>query len=82
MLVFYMHASALNFFHELNAGTQTLNLLYTLFPILLQVPAFARRSGDTLGPFRPEAEMLNGRAAMIGFASLLVLEGIRGVPLF
>eukprot|EP00873_Tetraselmis_striata_P035451 jgi/Tetstr1/455715/TSEL_042522.t1 len=34
------------------------------------------------GPFTPGAEMLNGRAAMIGFASLLVYEAIKGSPLF
>eukprot|EP00873_Tetraselmis_striata_P035448 jgi/Tetstr1/455712/TSEL_042519.t1 len=34
------------------------------------------------GPFTPGAEMLNGRAAMIGFASLLAYEAIKGSPLF
>ena len=35
-----------------------------------------------LGPFTEKAEMLNGRAAMLGFASLLVVEAIRQAPLF
>lgn len=30
------------------------------------------------GPFAPQAEMINGRAAMIGFAALLLAEGVRG----
>jgi len=37
---------------------------------------------DTLGPFTPQAEMLNGRAAMIGFAAMLVLEAVNSKPLF
>lgn len=36
----------------------------------------------TFGPFTPQAEMLNGRAAMIGFAALLIAEGVRGSALF
>mmetsp|Transcript_16546 Transcript_16546/g.42910 ORF Transcript_16546/g.42910 Transcript_16546/m.42910 type:complete len:178 (-) Transcript_16546:141-674(-) len=36
----------------------------------------------TFGPFTPGAEMLNGRAAMIGFASLLAYEAFKGSPLF
>jgi hypothetical protein len=35
-----------------------------------------------LGPFTAKAEMLNGRAAMIGFAALLVIELVKGSPLF
>lgn len=34
------------------------------------------------GPFTPAAEMLNGRAAMIGLAALLVIEAVRGQALF
>jgi hypothetical protein len=34
------------------------------------------------GPFTPSAELLNGRAAMIGFASLLITEGISGKAFF
>jgi hypothetical protein len=56
---------------------------------VLQVPLFLRDKDSTaavgsgsLGPFTPAAEMLNGRVAMIGFATLLIIEGIRGVPLF
>jgi Chlorophyll A-B binding protein len=39
-----------------------------------------KRSG--LGPFTPEAEMRNSRAAMIGFAALLATEAIKGSALF
>lgn len=38
----------------------------------------------TLFPTQPlsQAEMLNGRAAMIGFAALLAIELVKGSPLF
>jgi hypothetical protein len=36
----------------------------------------------TFGPFTPGAEMLNGRAAMLGFASLLIYEAVKGSALF
>jgi len=45
-------------------------------------PLLAGRSGDKLGPFTPEAEKLNGRAAMIGFAALLIAEGVKHSALF
>jgi hypothetical protein len=32
--------------------------------------------------FTPRAELANGRAAMLGFAILLVLEANSGVPFF
>mmetsp|Transcript_25313 Transcript_25313/g.70789 ORF Transcript_25313/g.70789 Transcript_25313/m.70789 type:complete len:205 (-) Transcript_25313:199-813(-) len=44
-------------------------------------PMFSGKK-DSLGPFTPEAEMLNGRAAMIGFASILIAEAVRGSALF
>ncbi len=33
---------------------------------------------EKFGPFQPGAEMLNGRAAMLGMASLLIIEAVRG----
>ena len=37
----------------------------------------------SFGPFKPSAEMLNGRAAMLGFLALLAVEFARGnVALF
>lgn len=44
--------------------------------------AVAAAGGDRFGPFTPQAEMINGRAAMIGFAALLVIEAVRGSALF
>ncbi|KAF5832724.1 chloroplast carotene biosynthesis related protein [Dunaliella salina] len=59
-----------------------ISLTFILFSAASLVPAFARRNGDTLGPFTPQAEMLNGRAAMIGFAAMLILESVQGAALF
>lgn len=38
--------------------------------------------GKEFGPFKKSSELINGRAAMIGFASLLVIEGIKHTALF
>lgn len=45
-------------------------------------PLLAGRMGEKIGPFTPEAEKLNGRAAMIGFAALLISEGVKHGALF
>jgi hypothetical protein len=34
------------------------------------------------GPWRASAEMLNGRAAMLGFASLVIIEYFKQSPIF
>ncbi|GFH18033.1 chloroplast carotene biosynthesis related protein [Haematococcus lacustris] len=46
------------------------------------VPVFMRSKQQSVGPFTPSAEMINGRAAMIGFAALLAVEVVRGTALF
>jgi hypothetical protein len=46
------------------------------------IPLLSNTERKPFAIFPPAAEMLNGRAAMIGFASLLVVEGIRGSALF
>eukprot|EP00199_Chlamydomonas_sp_CCMP681_P006250 CAMPEP_0119101254 /NCGR_PEP_ID=MMETSP1180-20130426/350_1 /TAXON_ID=3052 ORGANISM="Chlamydomonas cf sp, Strain CCMP681" /NCGR_SAMPLE_ID=MMETSP1180 /ASSEMBLY_ACC=CAM_ASM_000741 /LENGTH=190 /DNA_ID=CAMNT_0007085349 /DNA_START=49 /DNA_END=621 /DNA_ORIENTATION=+ len=55
-------------------------LVFVLFIAASLVPAF-QRSKASLGPFTPGAELTNGRAAMIGFAAMLIIEAVRGVPL-
>ena len=37
---------------------------------------------DAPGPFQPTAEMINGRAAMLGFAALLLVERSTGAAFF
>ena len=57
-----------------------------LFVGLMAAATFApmlKSAGEkSSGPFTPSAELLNGRAAMIGFASLLITEGISGKAFF
>jgi hypothetical protein len=57
-------------------------LTFILFSAGSLVPMLRGSTGQKLGPFTPQAEMLNGRAAMMGFASLLAFEAVRGAPLF
>jgi len=40
------------------------------------------KNSDGFGPFTPSAELLNGRAAMLGFAALLAIEGVKHTALF
>jgi len=54
---------------------------FALFAAASFPPLLAGRK-ESLGPFTPEAEKLNGRAAMIGFALLLIIEGVQHAPLF
>ena len=37
---------------------------------------------ESEGIFTPKAEIINGRAAMLGFASLLIIEAVKGTALF
>ncbi|KAI7836767.1 hypothetical protein COHA_009405 [Chlorella ohadii] len=46
------------------------------------IPMLNSAERKPFGPFTPAAEMLNGRAAMIGFAALLAVEAVRGTALF
>ena len=48
--------------------------LATLVPITRGVSASAE--DEAFGPFTREAEMLNGRAAMVGMGTLLLVEGL------
>ncbi|PNH07704.1 Carotene biosynthesis-related protein CBR, chloroplastic [Tetrabaena socialis] len=59
-----------------------ITLAFLLFIGGSLVTAFNAKRDAKLGPFTPQAEMINGRAAMIGFASLLIIEAVKGSPLF
>jgi len=57
-------------------------LTFMLFTAASLIPMFKNTKAESFGPFTPNAEMQNGRAAMLGFAALLVVEGVRGAALF
>ena len=46
------------------------------------VPLFKGIKREAFGPFSPNAELINGRAAMIGFAAMLAIEAAKGSALF
>ncbi|GAB4822494.1 hypothetical protein N2152v2_009540 [Parachlorella kessleri] len=59
-------------------------ILYTfvLFIGASLIPLFKGAKNEAFGPFSPKAELINGRAAMIGFAAMLAIEAVKGSALF
>lgn len=58
-------------------------LTFVLFSAASLIPLMSGSATDEkFGPLTPAAEKLNGRAAMIGFAAMLVIEAVRGQALF
>ena len=59
-------------------------LAFILFSAATLIPLTRGQTGEAeaFGPFTAAAEKLNGRAAMIGFAALLIVEGVRGAARF
>lgn len=53
----------------------------SLVPLLLKGEA-AKKEYAAFGPFTASAEMINGRAAMLGLAALLAIEGVKHTALF
>lgn len=61
-----------------------IGITFALFTAASIIPIVKNAKREAVGPFTPAAELLNGRAAMLGFASLLAVEVLRGngLPLF
>lgn len=57
-------------------------LSFVLFSVASLIPMLNSTKREAFGPFSPEAETLNGRMAMLGFASLLAIEIVKGSALF
>ena len=53
----------------------------SLVPLLLKGEA-AKAEYKAWGPYTASAEMINGRAAMLGLAALLIIEGVKQTALF
>ena len=80
------------FFAEISSGESVLKqwgdeptgvlLTFILFSAASLIPMINGANREAFGPFSPKAEELNGRAAMIGFAALLIVEGVKGSALF
>lgn len=79
-------------FAELSSGESVLRqfadeptgiiLAAVTFSVASLIPLFNSTKREAFGIFTPEAEQINGRAAMLGLASLLVVEGLKGGALF
>eukprot|EP00887_Chlorella_sp_A99_P003027 scaffold9.g3027.t1 len=69
---------------QLGAGGAAIPLAFAVFVAASLVPVFKGAVNDeAFGPFTPMAEQLNGRAAMLGFAGLLIMEALNnGAALF
>jgi hypothetical protein len=63
-------------------GSVWIAFTFVLFAGASLIPMLKGAKSEAFGPFNANAEMLNGRAAMIGFASLLIAEAVRGSALF
>lgn len=59
-----------------------ITLTFVLFAAASLVPLLKNDKEERFGIFTPKAELINGRAAMLGFASLLVVEAVKGSALF
>ena len=46
------------------------------------IPLLSGAKKEPFGPFTPSAELINGRAAMLGFAFLLLAEAVNGKAFF
>ena len=57
-------------------------LTFITFTVASLVPLLSSTKREAFAFFTPEAEMVNGRAAMLGVAALLVIEGVHGSALF
>ncbi|KAK9845329.1 hypothetical protein WJX81_003579 [Elliptochloris bilobata] len=59
-------------------------ITFAVFIIASLIPMFRGVSpaSKSNGPFTPTAEMLNGRAAMLGFVALLATEWAKGAAVF
>merc|ERR1711920_1074064 len=54
---------------------------FLIFSIASIIPMLKKAKLESFGPFSPDAEMLNGRAAMLGFLALVGFELGSGTPL-
>ena len=64
--------SVLNQFSDASGAVLALVAITT---VASMVPLLRGAKSESVGPFTPAVEMANGRAAMLGLAALLVIEG-------
>lgn len=75
-------SSGQNVFSQFAEEPTGIILTFVLFSAASLIPYLNAAQREAFGPFTPEAEMQNGRAAMLGFAVLLLIEGVSGKAFF
>jgi hypothetical protein len=77
---FFTHESIVQQFQAHSAFVLALSAVIaaaSFAPVLRGAPA-----DEAFGPLTPRAERFNSEAALIGFAALLIIEGVKGAALF
>lgn len=69
-------------FAQLKDAPAAIGVTFLLFIAASLVPFFRNAKPESFGIFTPKAEMANGRAAMLGLASLILIEAVKHSALF
>lgn len=76
-------ASGTPLLQQFSSATGPVLATFAIFSLASLIPILnGANLKEALGPFRPEAELLNGRLAMIGLVALGVVEVVKGSALF
>merc|ERR1711977_261798 len=75
-------ASGESIFQQVGDAEPSILFAFIMFAAASLIPIFKGVKKEKFAIFSPEAEMLNGRAAMIGFALLLAIEAKSGAAFF
>merc|ERR1719454_146152 len=72
-------ASGESIFQQVGDAEPSILFAFVMFAAASLIPIFKGVKKERFAIFSPEAEMLNGRAAMIGFALLIAIEAKTGI---
>merc|ERR1712174_111738 len=75
-------SSGESIFQQIGDAEPSILFAFIMFAAASLIPIFKGVKKEKFAFFSPEAEMLNGRAAMIGFALLLAIEAQSGSAFF
>lgn len=71
-----------NVFQQIDAAPIPIFLTFFLFTVATAVPVFRAQPRKGNGFFSPDAELINGRVAMVGFAGLVISTFYKGSALW
>ncbi|QDZ21636.1 chlorophyll A-B binding protein [Chloropicon primus] len=75
-------SSGESIFQQIGDAEPSILFAFIMFAAASLIPIFKGVKKESFAFFSPEAEMLNGRAAMIGFALLIAIEAKSGAAFF